>query len=117
VSRRHAEIWLSESGVLMMADEGSSNGTTLIRGGRGFPLLTEALSPSDRVRFGEVELGVKDLVDAVEIKHPGALTAAPAPGHPPPLPEPVLGAMPPALVPCECGGFKSIGYTCPVCGR
>lgn len=123
VSRRHAELWLSESGALMMADAGSSNGTTLIRGGRGFPLFTEAVSLTDRVRLGDVDLGIGELVDAVEIRHPGALTV-PTPIPPAiPLPPPVPGYAPltPAglagMIRCECGAYKNYGRACPVCGR
>lgn len=121
VSRRHAEIWLSESGSLMMADMGSSNGTTLIRGGRGFPLFTETVALTDRVRLGDVDLGVGDLVEAVEIKHPGALRqrrAAPPPAVP--IPPPIPGYAPAgaqAMTRCQCGAFKSPGRPCPVCRR
>src|SRR5437870_8823725 len=76
VSRLHAEIWLADDGALMMADRGSSNGTTLLRGGQSFPLRQDVLLPGDQVRFGGVSLGVSDLVSAIESRAPGALTPA-----------------------------------------
>ena len=91
VSRTHAEIWLEDDGTLMLADHGSSNGTELIRAGETCALSKTALVPGDQIRFGGVTLGVKDLIDAIEAKSPGALTrspqgAKPVPPSPPPLP-------------------------------
>ena len=94
VSRVHAEIWLSPDGALMLADRGSSNGTELIRAGEASPLSKTAVLPGDQVRFGGVTLTVKDLIDAIQAKSPGALTgprvaeATPpkVPASPPPLP-------------------------------
>src|SRR5258708_5101362 len=65
VSRLHAEIWLADDGAIMMADRGSSNGTTLVRGGQSFPLRQDVLLPGDQVRFGGVLLSAAeaDLVD------------------------------------------------------
>ncbi len=106
VSRLHAEIWLAEDGALMLADRGSSNGTTVLRSGASFPLRQDVLLPTDKVRFGRALLGVQDLVAAVEAKHPGALsvrTTRPdlasvvAPPPPPPGPPRVPG--PPPLPP------------------
>jgi hypothetical protein len=106
VSRLHAEIWLEDDGTLMLADHGSSNGTELIRAGEASTLSKATVAPGDHVRFGAVTLAVKDLIDAIELKHPGALTRSPhaeippqkpAPPSPPPLPrQPVA---PPPLPP------------------
>src|SRR5262245_23677251 len=74
VSRLHAEIWLADDGALMMADRGSSNGTTLVRSGQSFPLRVDVLMPGDHIRLGGVVLAVTDLIAAVETKTPGALT-------------------------------------------
>ncbi len=130
VSRLHAEIWL-EDGRIMLADRGSSNGTKLIRAGTPTPLAAEILQPGDQVKFGSVTLDLKDLIDAVESKHPGALTIAastpPAlPKTPPPLPPPpAKAAAPPpppprqgpVLVRCDCGAIKTMGQPCPGCHR
>jgi hypothetical protein len=133
VSRSHAEMWLGSDGSLMLADRGSSNGTALIRGEKTVPLAETALQPGDHVRFGEVTLSAKDLIEAIEVKYPGALSGAkpPAPpplpkpaGPPPPPPLPHAAAPPPlpprpagGLVRCECGAIKTQGQVCPGCHR
>src|ERR1051325_9375418 len=85
VSRVHAEMWL-EDGRIMLADRGSSNGTKLLRAGKSTPLNCESLEPGDQVKFGSVTLDLKDLIEAVELKNPGALRSRAAP---PPLPPPL----------------------------
>ena len=143
VSRLHAEIWLAEDGALMIADRGSSNGTSLIRAGQAYPLKQEVVLPGDQVRFGAVILGVGELVETVERKLPKALTpdvTAPLPPKysappPPPPPPPVPRAAPPpppppgpahgfasppplpggALIRCSCGAIKTLGQPCPSC--
>ncbi len=113
VSRLHAEIW-SENGQIMVADRGSSNGTKLIRNGTSAPLSMEAIHPGDQVKFGSVTLDFRDLIEAVEIKNPGALSSGPPPLPGPPPPPPRAG---PVLVRCECGAIKTQGQTCPGCHR
>jgi len=121
VSRVHAEIWL-ENGTVMIADRGSSNGTRLLRDGSWVSLNFDAVQPADQVRFGSVALGVHDLIEAVQVKNPGALTSR---AGPPPLPPPPPKAAPPpppmrqgpVLVRCECGAIKTMGQTCPGCHR
>ncbi len=98
VSRTHAEIWLEPGGSLMLADRGSSNGTHLIRDGRESAVTETILFASDQVRFGAVTLGVKDLIEAVEAKHPGALTTPGSPrppAMPPPVPPVARASVPP----------------------
>jgi len=145
VSRTHAELWLAADGSLMLADRGSSNGTDLIRAGKTVPLAETALQPGDQVRFGEITLSAKDLIEAIEAKHPGALSgpAPPKPATPPPIPKqagpppPPAGPPPPpplprpaaappplpspapagGLVRCECGAIKTLGQVCPGCHK
>ena len=128
VSRLHAEIWLADDGAIMMADRGSSNGTTLVRGGQSFPLRQDVVLPGDHVRFGGVLLSVAEIVAAVQAKNPGALTPPSAAPPPPPHlpPPPPRGAGPPApiasnstgvLLRCECGAIKTLGQVCPGCRR
>ncbi|HLH38063.1 MAG TPA: FHA domain-containing protein [Bryobacteraceae bacterium] len=116
VSRIHAEIWLNEDGSLMLADRGSSNGTFLIRAGQNFPLTHAIVMAADQVRLGSVTLSVAELIDAIESRHPGALTPDTArPGaYPPPPPLPARAAAE-ALIRCECGAVKSFGQICPHC--
>jgi hypothetical protein len=101
VSRIHAEIWLAEDGSLFMADRGSSNGTTILRAGQSFPLKQDVVLPGDQVRFGGVTLTVSDVISAVEIKNPGALTprAAPSPGAAHPAGSPAAPLPPPRMSP------------------
>jgi len=96
VSRTHAEIWLEDDGTLMLADHGSSNGTELIRAGEASALSKAAVLPGDQVRFGGVTLTVKDLIDAVEAKSPGALTRPPQAA---PMQKPTTPPAPPSLPP------------------
>ncbi|HWZ32526.1 MAG TPA: FHA domain-containing protein [Bryobacteraceae bacterium] len=129
VSRVHAEIWLGDDGKIMIADRGSSNGTALLRGSGSAPLTYGSVQHGDQVRFGSVTLDVKDLIESVELKNPGALTprAGPPPlpppppvpkAGPPPLPPPpALPRQGAALVRCECGAIKTVGQVCPGCHR
>ncbi len=147
VSRTHAELWMEVDGTLMLADRDSSNGTQIIRAGQTFPLKLAAVMPTDQIRFGEVTLHVKDLLDAVEAKFPGAIPRGAAPPPPPiqqavpsPPPLPAQGGLPPpparpaappplpprpaaaaaaggGLVRCECGAIKTMGQVCPGCHR
>jgi hypothetical protein len=140
VSRLHAEIWLADDGSLMMADRGSANGTTVVRGKLKFPLNQEVILPGDYIRMGGVMLSAGEIVEAVEAKLPGVLTprtaapSPPAPGSFPPPPPPAFppppAATPPGmhhanppqpqggqLVRCECGAIKTLGQICPGCHR
>src|SRR5258708_622032 len=99
VSRVHAEIWLSPDGALMLADRGSSNGTTVIRNGLAFPLKEDTVLPSDEVRIGRVTLKVSELVAAVESRHPGALTPSARPVPAPPRPPTAVPPPPPVAPP------------------
>jgi hypothetical protein len=141
VSRIHAELWMDVDGTLMLADRESSNGTQITRAGLTSPLKLAAVLPTDQILFGEVALHVKDLLDAIEAKFPGAIPrgAYPQPTPPPPPPLPVQGGFPPppparpasppplpprpaaaaggALVRCECGAIKTMGQVCPGCHR
>ncbi len=130
VSRVHAEIWLTPDGALMMTDRGSSNGTTLERAGQSYVLKDLVVLPTDDIRFGGVTLPVAELVIAIEIKNPGALTPVggtvrrptpislgssrppalpPLPPIPPPLPPPPPAATPvgapPGAFPGEDSGL------------
>ncbi len=109
VSRLHAEIWLAEDGKVMMADRGSSNGTTLIRADESFPLKHSVVMPSDQVRLGAFTLAVMDLIEVIELKNPGTFTAN----------SKTVGAsaVPGPLLRCECGAIKTSDQVCPGCHR
>ncbi len=100
VSRRHAEICLTEEGSLMIADLHSSNGTRLVRNGTTAILSETTVRAGDQVQFGVVTMGVEQLVGMVENRHPGALTMRPRI----------------ARVRCSCGVLKTPGEVCLGCG-
>jgi hypothetical protein len=114
----------------MMNDRASANGTVLERAGQSFDLENQVVLPADRIRFGTVSIPVSELIAAIELKNPGALTrsaegAARRPPPPPPLPPPLpppafaVAAGPHAaigvLVRCHCGATKPEGQLCPEC--
>jgi pSer/pThr/pTyr-binding forkhead associated (FHA) protein len=99
VSRRHAEIWLGADGSLHIADLGSSNGTKIVRDGRSSRVEECALMAGDQVRLGVVTIGLDELVDRVEQRHPGALRVRRA-----------------ARIRCVCGVLKTPGEACLGCG-
>jgi len=109
VSRTHAEMWMEDDGTLLLADRGSSNGTQIIRAGHTSPLKLASVQPTDQIKFGEVTLYVKDLLDSIEAKFPGAIPRGPAPKPvPPPMPSPpplpAQAAVPPPPPPPRPAG-------------
>lgn len=124
VSRVHAEIWLTSDGALMMTDRGSANGTMLERAGQSFLLKDQVVLPSDEIRFGSVTLPVSELIIAIELRNPGALTAPagvdlrpPPLPPPPPVPKPPPPAASEMFLRCQCGAIKRVGQLCPGCKR
>jgi pSer/pThr/pTyr-binding forkhead associated (FHA) protein len=111
VSRLHAELTVLAGGKLSLADRGSSNGTTLIRQGKSQRINDETVWLSDRIRFGSVELSVKEILEAISHKYPdlelaelpGSGRAAPSQGN--------------RLVRCACGAIKPGNERCPACGE
>jgi len=112
VSRSHAEIELLDGDRLRVRDLGSQNGTTLIRQGREFPVQRELVFANDTLRFGEVAVAARDVIEIVK----AASKPAPAPaGDAAALPEAVAGLS--SLVRCGCGAVKARDGRCPVCGE
>ena len=112
VSRVHAELAFLADGKLLVTDCRSTQGTVLLRlGGAQIPVRQELVSPLDTLRFGTVTMPVKELLQAIHLKHPPAGVS----GHD--RPSPAL-AMPPegaGLVRCECGAVKVKNKRCEVC--
>ncbi|MGH7906559.1 MAG: FHA domain-containing protein [Candidatus Binataceae bacterium] len=116
VSRAHAEIDLLDGDRLLIHDLGSQNGTTLIRQGREFRIGEETVLIGDLVRFGEVTLTVKDVIDALRAAAAREAAARPAPAaNRPAVPRPAAGSG--SLVRCGCGAVKARNERCPVCGE
>jgi hypothetical protein len=103
----HAELTVLDDGKLSLVDRGSSNGTLLIRQGKTRPIREEILQLTDRIRFGTVELGVNDLLEAIRRKHPDLNIGK----------VPALGSEGSRLVRCGCGAIKPADGRCPSCGE
>lgn len=63
VSRIHARIEVTEEGYLTVQDQQSNNGTYLHRNGRWIRTLKVVLGTQDRIRFGEQEVPLEQLID------------------------------------------------------
>ncbi len=117
VSRYHAELSYLADGKLFLTDCHSINGTSLVTDQQHTPVRQTLLSPTETVRFGDVAMPVKDLLEAIKLKFPGFYSGPME--SPPPEPQPkqqpwVRGER---LVRCQCGAVKPKDQTCPTCGR
>ena len=63
VSRIHARVEVTEEGYLTVQDQQSNNGTYLHRNGRWIRTLKVVLGTQDRIRFGEQEVPLEQLVN------------------------------------------------------
>lgn len=61
VSGRHAELTWGRGGHVRITDQGSTNGTSVLKGRRWHPIQQALLGPADRVRFGNCEIVVSHL--------------------------------------------------------
>jgi hypothetical protein len=115
VSRVHAELVFLADGKLLITDCRSTQGTVLMRlGGAQISVRQELVSPLDTLRFGSVTMPVKELLQAIHLKHPPVVRADQ--GHQKASP---VAAMPPegaGLVRCQCGAVKVKSKRCEVCG-
>ncbi len=108
----HAEVELREGDRLWVHDLGSQNGTVLIRQGREFPLSQEVVFLNDTLRFGEVALSAREVIEVLKAAAKQDSSATPD----------VAGAAAPAagargFVRCGCGTVKPRGERCPACGE
>lgn len=53
-------------GTLLVRDLGSQNGTVLLRKGREFPLTEEVVFPTDTLRFGEVAISAREVLNILK---------------------------------------------------
>jgi hypothetical protein len=65
VSRMHAQIRITDEGFLEVQDVNSGNGTFLNRNKRWIRIKKAVLGTEDRIRFGEQELPLEKLVEAL----------------------------------------------------
>ena len=108
VSGHHAELEFLEDGKWLLTDCQSTNGTFLLgNGGTPRRLSQSLVSPLDRVRFGAVTLGMRELLEALRLKA----------GIPSPTPEEAPRIQGRRLIRCLCGGIKTAEAPCPECGQ
>lgn len=105
VSRVHAELTLLEGGKLLLADQASSNGTSIIQGGHPRRIEQSYVVPTDQVQFGSVVLRVSDLIEAIQAK-----ASKRSDGKAP-------GGLTGGLIRCGCGAVKPAGRPCGDCGQ
>jgi hypothetical protein len=112
VAPRHAQLEVRPNGPLILSDCGQAPQTKVVHHGEARPVRRAILTDDDRVRFGDLELSVPELIEALDLDRrlPGWRTAA---GSPAPAGDRVSGveadaSRPPAaeaqLLPCgRCG--------------
>jgi len=66
VSRIHAQIRITDEGYLAVQDMNSGNGTFLHRNGHWIQIKKVILGTQDRIRFGEKEMQLENLVAAFD---------------------------------------------------
>lgn len=62
VSPIHAQLLLTREGYLNVLDAGSDHGTWLGRNGQWIRVMKAELGQNDRIRFGEVEVALEQLL-------------------------------------------------------
>ncbi|MFN8057897.1 MAG: PrsW family glutamic-type intramembrane protease [Vicinamibacterales bacterium] len=102
VSSHHATLEVDADGRVLLRDDGSANGTTLVRGQERRRLTSEEIVDGDEVEFGDLRVSYDMLIDmALPKLHAAPEIVAPAPiAAPPPVP-PVRPA--PAVPPRPAG--------------
>lgn len=78
VSRLHAELTLTSAGRCYLTDRNSSGGTRVLRDGEWTPHRQGWVDPSSRVRFGECETVVADLLRGRDFPSAAAEQAPPS---------------------------------------
>ena len=71
VSRYHAQIELADDGLVFVCDNDSRNGTFLSRNDSWIRIKKVTLCIGDRIRFGDIEVSLKDIT-AVFGRHSNA---------------------------------------------
>lgn len=117
VSRLHAEISFAEDGKLILTDCKSTCGTFLIQGnGDAQRLHQELVSPLDELKFGEIQITVRQLIETLQLKFPRLESSSPPSDleNMQPKPPKVQGQH---LIRCVCGSIKPAIDICAGCGR
>jgi predicted component of type VI protein secretion system len=105
VGRRHAELTLAEDGSIYLVDLKSLNGTFVAVKNQWKRINQAAVERQQRVRLGEYETTVAELLQLPHRQNPPTLREV----HSPPLPSPVPrpgGQQPSAPVPKKKSGHR-----------
>ena len=70
VSRMHAEVTLTESGRLYLADRGSLRGTWILDGGEWKPHRQGDVNRETEIRFGRFRTKLSEILDGSSIDSP-----------------------------------------------
>jgi pSer/pThr/pTyr-binding forkhead associated (FHA) protein len=113
VSRRHAELTIDAEGSMSIRDLGSTGGTFVLRGRKEIPVTRTELERTDRLRLGDYEISVEDLLDLIEQTQPAGAGAASRSQE---KPSDTAEKPKTRMVRCVCGTIKERGKPCPHCG-
>ena len=108
ISRIHAEISLIGMDEVVFQDLQSSNGSYLVKGNKDERVTQGRLRHDEKLKLGNVEVFVRDLITAAR-KQLAAQAAA--------AQEAKTVRRSIKMVRCQCGAVKGAGGTCPYCGQ
>jgi len=121
VSRYHAELSYLDNGKLYLTDCHSSNGTAIVARDGEIPVRQTLVSPTQTLRFGDVVLEVKEILEAIRLRtlppeavESAGTTAETADGDETPKSRSWVRGL--RLIRCRCGEVRRAESTCPVCG-
>jgi len=121
VSRYHAELSYLEGGKLYLTDCHSSNGTAIVTGGDEIPVRQIFVSPTETVRFGDIFLEVKEILEAIRLRMPAAPATPAENSGSMIIEEETPSSRPwvhgPSLIRCSCGEVRQADVPCPHCGE
>lgn len=80
VAPRHAQLEVRANGPLILTDCGQAPRTKVVHHGEARPVRRAVVTEDDSVRFGDLELSVPELIEALDLDRrlPGWRDAAPA---------------------------------------
>jgi pSer/pThr/pTyr-binding forkhead associated (FHA) protein len=71
VSRQHAEVHIMDDGKLFIIDCSSTYGTIIVSpNGHTKKIRQELISPTDNLKFGDIQMSVKEMLEAIQLRFP-----------------------------------------------